>query len=155
MSDHSTPLDTSAPATPDPVSLDGQLGFHLRRAYQRATANFADAVGDAVTPQQFAVLVRLNDVGAVSQNRLGRLVDMDPATIHGVVRRLAARGLVDIAPDPEDRRRSRLSLNAAGRALMRDLAPPSRQADRKTGACLSDAERATLLGLLRRIADQG
>lgn len=152
MAEHHAPLDD--PASPS-TRLESQIGFHLRRAYQRATANLADAIGEAVTPQQLAVLARLAEAGAVSQNRLGRQVDMDPATIHGVVRRLAARGLIDIAPDPEDRRRSRLSLSPAGHKQMAELGPLSKQADRKTGACLSMEERATLLALLRRVADRG
>ena len=39
---------------------------------------------------------------------------MDPATIQGVTRRLKARRLVAVRPDPTDRRRSLLRLTDAG-----------------------------------------
>ncbi len=54
---------------------------------------------------QFAALVRLRDLGGVSQNQLGRLIAMDAATMQGVIKRLAARGLIRRRPDPNDRRR--------------------------------------------------
>ena len=54
-----------------------------------------------VTPTQFAALAKLHDLGAVSQNQLGRLTAMDPATICGVVGRLIERGYVRPSPDPE------------------------------------------------------
>ena len=57
-----------------------------------------------LTPTQFAALSKTVALGKVTQNHLGRLVAMDPATIQGVVRRLTARGLLVRTRDPMDRR---------------------------------------------------
>jgi len=134
-------------------AVDAQVGFLLRRAYQRATANLAAAIGEDVTGPQFAVLARLYERGPLSQNRLGRLVDMEPATIHGVIRRLSERALLTAAADPEDGRRSVISLTAKGREKMAGLAVLSQQADARTVAPLTAQERETLLALLRRVAE--
>src|SRR5689334_23773594 len=85
--------------------LEDQVGFLLRCAHQRATEVF-NAVMErfAVTPTQFAALAKLDDLGSVSQNQLGRLTRMDPATVSGVVGRLIARGLVR-----QDRKSTRLN----------------------------------------------
>lgn len=133
-------------------SLEDQVGHLLRRAYQRATSNLAQQVdGHEVTPMQFAALARLWEVGAVSQNELGRLVAMEPANIHGLVGRLMKRGLVEATTDPKDRRRRMLRLSATGRALIEELVPLELDASATTLAPLSEAEAETLLDLLRRI----
>jgi len=44
-----------------------------------------------LTPTQFAALARLRELGDTTQNQLGRLTAMDPATIQGVIQRLLLR----------------------------------------------------------------
>ena len=91
----------------DPASyrLEAQIGYVLRRAHQRATSIFNTVMGEfGVTPTQLAALAKLDDVGRVSQNELGRLTALDPATIWGVVNRLARQGYVSQSPDPNEAR---------------------------------------------------
>ena len=64
--------------------LEDQVGFLLRCAHQRATEIFNAVMARfGVTPTQFAALAKLDDLGSVSQNQLGRLTHMDPATVSG------------------------------------------------------------------------
>lgn len=147
----STDRPPPAPQEAD-YSLDDQIGYLLRRAYQRATSNLAQRInGHDLTPMQFAALARLWEVGAASQNKLGRLVAMEPANIHGLVGRLMSRGLLEAAPDPKDRRRRMLRLSVQGRELIEELIPLELEASAETTAPLSPAEREALLALLRRI----
>jgi DNA-binding MarR family transcriptional regulator len=132
--------------------LEAQIGHLLRRAHQRATALFQarmDEVG--LTPTQYAALVKIGEVGEISQNHLGRLTAMDPATSQGVIRRLQARGLIVLRPDPDDRRRTLLSLNDAGRRLVPTAIARGRAITKDTLAPLEAAEQATLLDLLKRL----
>src|SRR5258708_20722561 len=86
--------------------LEEQIGHLLRRAHQRATALFLETMAELdLTPTQYAALVKIGDVEEISQNHLGRLTAMDPATSQGVIRRLEARGLITLRPDPNDRPR--------------------------------------------------
>src|SRR5215467_4719631 len=80
----------SDPDAPDYV-LDAQIGFLLRVAMQRHTAIFMSRMVEQLTQTQFAALAKLYEVGACSQNQLGRLIYLDAATIKGVVDRLQAR----------------------------------------------------------------
>ena len=117
------------------------MGFLLRRAYQRACANLTERIGDYdLTPMQLATLARLWEHGEVSQNRLGRLVAMEPANIHGLARRLAKRGLIAARADPADRRRLLLRLTPAGRRLFADIIPLSHASTAATLAPLDARE---------------
>jgi DNA-binding MarR family transcriptional regulator len=138
---------------PEPYVLEAQVGHLLRRAHQRHVAIFLAAMGEeGPTPTQFAALAKLADAGEVSQNRLGRLTAMDPATIKGVVSRLVARGLVERAADPQDQRRITLRLTEAGRALVAQLIERARAATQGTLSPLSPAEQRRLVTLLGKIA---
>lgn len=131
--------------------LDEQIGFILRRAHQRHTAIFAREIAGDLTPTQFAALARLHELGECSQNRLGRLVAVDAATIKGVVERLQARGLIETAPDASDRRRMIVSLTEKGRNLAREAIASAVRITGKTLKPLSRSEQEALLGLLSRI----
>jgi DNA-binding MarR family transcriptional regulator len=132
--------------------LEHQVGHLLRRAHQRHTTIFQDGMGDVqLTPTQYAALVKIRDLGQISQNQLGRLTAMDPATIQGVVQRLAARGLVDRTPDPHDRRLMQLRLTAKGRALVQTAIARGIDITEATLAPLSEAERPIFLSLLRKL----
>jgi DNA-binding MarR family transcriptional regulator len=134
--------------------LERQVGHLLRRAHQRHCAIFQENIGAAqLTPLQFAAMVKLRDLAEVSQNQLGRLTAMDAATMQGVIKRLAVRGLIDRRPDPDDRRRLILSLSPAGEALIDSAVPDGAEISRLTLSPLSPAERRTLLDLLVRIAE--
>lgn len=133
--------------------LEDQVGHLMRRANQRHAAIFFEGLNDQqLTPMQFAVLVKIGDEEEVSQNRLGRLAAMDPATVQGVVRRLKERALIDARPDPDDGRRSLWRLSETGEALVAATVPIAEQITEKTLEPLSKSERSTFLTLLRKLA---
>jgi MarR family transcriptional regulator, lower aerobic nicotinate degradation pathway regulator len=133
-------------------ALEAQVGHLLRRAHQRATAIFLAAMQEhQVTPTQWAALAKLRDEGSLSQNHLGRLTAMDPATIQGVARRLIARKLVCRQADLDDRRRAALRLTDAGERLVDGLYETAAGISRDTLEPLSEAERKMFLDLLRRL----
>ncbi len=136
----------------DVVVLDEQAGHLLRRAHQRASAIFLSELSDVgLTPAQFFAMARLHEMGEVSQNHLGRLVAMDPATIQGVVRRLIDRGLLKRKPDPSDKRRIIPRLTPAGRKVVTRLMDNARRVDDTILAPLAPEERDQFLALLKRL----
>jgi len=138
----------------EPYLLEQQAGHLLRRAHQRHTAIFQEIQGDSqLTPLQFAALVKLRDLGEVSQNQLGRLIAMDAATMQGVIKRLDGRGLIARRADPDDRRRLVLSLSASGRRLIDSAIEAGREITRLTLEPLTAAERKTFTALLMRLAE--
>jgi DNA-binding MarR family transcriptional regulator len=132
--------------------LEEQVGHLIRRAHQRASAIFAEIVTEhRLTPTQFAALVKIHEEGSASQNQLGRLTAMDPATMQGVVGRLMARGLVARQPDPSDRRRTLLTLTDEGEALVGATIGLGRRITQETLAPLNKREQNTFLRLLKRL----
>jgi DNA-binding MarR family transcriptional regulator len=132
--------------------LEEQIGFVLRRAHQRASGIFNAVMGEfGITPTQFAALAKLHDLGAVSQNELGRLTAMDPATIWGVAGRLIKRGYVAQSVDANDARLVILELTEAGRTATLAMKEVAAEVSQRTLEPLSGAEAATFLALLQRL----
>ena len=142
-------------AAPDPRArgyvLDEQVGYLLRKAYQRNAVLFGEKMQCGLTPTQFAVMARLTELGKVSQNQLGRTVGLDVATTKGVVDRLHARALIDVARDPNDRRRQLISLSKEGWRLFEQNAEVGLDVSQETLAPLTQAERRTLLKILKKL----
>jgi len=135
-----------------PYVLEEQVGFLLRCAHQSATEDFNAVMGRfAVTPTQFAALAKLDDLGSVSQNQLGRLTRMDPATISGVVGRLIVRGFVRQSPYAHDARLVLLALAPSGRTAVREMKAIAAEVSRRTLGRLSAAEADALLIALAKI----
>lgn len=136
----------------DGYVVEDQVGFLLRRAHQRHAALFQDGIAEAgLTPTQFTALIKTVALGRVTQNQLGRLAAMDPATIQGVVRRLIARDLVRRRTDPMDRRTAVLTPTDAGIALAAHTVAGARRITEATLHPLAPAERQMLLDLLRKL----
>lgn len=140
-----------AEALREAYRLEEQVGFLLRLAGQRHAAIFQEMSPFGLTPTQFSALVRLAQLGDCSQNELGRRTAMDVATIKGVVGRLKEKGMVLVAPDPDDRRRSVLSIAPEYRARVDELFRAGHMISEETLKPLTEAESRTLLRLLGKI----
>lgn len=137
---------------PHDYALEAQVGHLLRRAYQRHLALFQGIMGeDGPTSMQFAALVTLWQRGPLSQNLLGRLLAMDPATVKGVVARLMARGLVVRRRDETDARLLRVALTPAAEAALPGWVEKARAITAATLSPLPPSEAARVTALLRRL----
>jgi MarR family transcriptional regulator, lower aerobic nicotinate degradation pathway regulator len=136
--------------------LEDQVGFILRRAHQRGSGIFNVVMDEfSITPTQFAALAKLHDLGSVSQNELGRLTAMDPATIWGVVSRLIKRGFVSQSMDASDARLVILELTDVGRDAAIAMKDVAAEVSLQTLKPLSEGEQGLFLRLLQRIAANG
>lgn len=113
-------------------------------AYSRAVEARFGVTG----PQLWATWV-LGKGEPLSLKELAAQMHLSPSTLVGVVDRLAAKGLVSRAQDPVDRRRIRLTLTEAGRALCAQ-APDPAQGRMVQG--LQGLDPADLVGLRRGLA---
>ncbi|MGO4711357.1 MarR family winged helix-turn-helix transcriptional regulator [Bradyrhizobium sp. 2TAF24] len=134
-----------------PYVLEDQIGFILRQVSQRHSTLFAEQIGSGLTPTQWAALVKLLEVGPISQNQLGRMTAMDVATIKGVIDRLTARGLTETGSDPEDGRRLLVRLTKAGQLAAEKALPNAIAISDATLSPLSPKDRETLLALLTKL----
>jgi len=133
--------------------LSTLLGYHLRRAQVAAFQNFADVVGASeLTPGQFGVLVVIDANPGLSQTRLGSALGIDRSTVVAVIDRLEARGLVVRRPSPHDRRSHALHLSETGNTVLKRVTERVRAHEKIIAGDLSDAELASLISLLDRVA---
>jgi MarR family transcriptional regulator, lower aerobic nicotinate degradation pathway regulator len=136
----------------DSYRLEHQVGYWLRRAYQRHMAIFAGIMSDLdLTSMQFAALVKLHELKAVSQTELGRLTGMDRATISGVVARLKRRNLVLYKPDPLDKRSRIIALTPAGDTLLDEAMQRIGRVTEQTLEPIGSAERDSLRAILQKM----
>lgn len=136
----------------DSYRLEHQVGYWLRRAYQRHMAIFAGIMSDLdLTSMQFAALVKLHELKAVSQTELGRLTGMDRATISGVVARLKRRNLVLYKPDPLDKRSRIIALTPAGEVLLHEAMQRIGRVTEQTLEPIGAADRDSLRAILQKM----
>ena len=136
----------------DSYRLEHQVGYWLRRAYQRHMAIFAGIMSDLdLTSMQFAALVKLHELKAVSQTELGRLTGMDRATISGVVARLKRRNLVLYKPDPLDKRSRIIALTPAGDTLLHEAMQRIGRVTEQTLEPIGSADRDSLRAILQKM----
>jgi DNA-binding MarR family transcriptional regulator len=140
-----------APPNRDGYVLDDQPGYLLRIARRKHTFIFAKHMIEDLTMPQFSTLVKLRDVGPVSQNYLGRLIYYDSATMKGVADRLLARKLIEIAVDPSDKRRRAIMLTKKGNQVVERAIAAVRKVSQEHFEPLTDGERKTLVKLLKKI----
>lgn len=93
--------------------------FHLlTRAARRGGRAFKAAIDDlGLTAVQGRVLNLLWVMGDARATELGEQVELDSATITGVLDRLAVLGLIERRQDENDRRVARVFLTPAGNEL--------------------------------------
>lgn len=73
---------------------------------------------------QWYVLYQLANEGPTMQRDLVRMLQIERATLSGVVATLVRKGLVDQAPDSDDQRQRMLRITRAGRKLWKELPDP-------------------------------
>lgn len=130
----------------DLLSAPGHL---LRRNHQRSYELFTARVGDAVTRQQFALLLALAQRPGSSQNDLVGATGMDKSTLKELIGRLVGRGWVERGRDAADSRAWTMVVTSSGRALLDELLPRVAAAQRDILEPLAEADRAIFMRCLR------
>ena len=103
---------------PVPVRLGPTLDFMsvvwaVNHSLEKTSKRMEASVG--LTAPQRMVLRIVGRFPGIAPARLAEILRVHPATLSVALKRLEGRGLIERAPDPEDRRSVRLSLSPAGR----------------------------------------
>jgi DNA-binding MarR family transcriptional regulator len=134
-------------------AADELLGYHLRRAQVLMVQDFADAMADSgISPGQIGVLLLVAANPGVNQTTVGNALGIDRSTLVSMLDRLEERKVIARTPSPRDRRSHALLLTAQGQEFLTTLLPRLDKHEQRIAARLSTPERATLIGLLRRIS---
>jgi DNA-binding MarR family transcriptional regulator len=131
--------------------MEDQVGFLMRVAMQRHTSIFMSLMVHDLTQPQFAALAKLVEVGACSQNHLGRLIYLDAATIKGVIDRLRMRKLVTVQLNPEDRRLIMVAATENGHRIANEAFKMAHRITSKTLAPLKPLEQRQIVRILKKM----
>lgn len=138
-----------------PYVFSEQIGYLLRRAYQRHLAIFqAEACDPQLTSVQFSTLCALQDGGRQSQAELVKTTGVDQATIRGILDRLKSRGLVAMSKDAADGRKVMYAATRAGLDVVASMVPHARAITEMTFGSLNAGERAALVFTLRKMLQE-
>ena len=128
------------------------ISFLLGKAYQQVNQAAKQRLAPyGVTPVQFALLNLLWADDGLSGAELGMRLQLDSATITGVIDRLAHLGLVERRPDPYDRRVNRVHLTTRGTSLQAPLSQAIEQLNAQFFGSFSPADARQLQAMLAQL----
>ncbi|GAA6143215.1 MarR family transcriptional regulator [Hydrogenophaga sp. 5NK40-0174] len=133
-------------------------GHLIRRLQQQSTQVYqsvTQAAGFDLTSVQFAALDAIAEHPEIDQATLAATIFFDRATIGGVIDRLEAKGLVQRATSPTDRRAKLLSLTPDGESLLQHIRPVVEALQADILSPLSDKEQSTFLKLATKALTAG
>ncbi len=152
---HTDPRDAVEPSVRrilDEFRLEEVPSHLLRRAHFAAEELFArEFAAEGLTPRQKATLVILYQHPGLNQNELADRLFMDRNTVAEMAKRLAANGLIDRMPAPEDQRAYCLFLAPDGVAMINRVLPRDRGVEDKLLERLPAEYHALFLKCLRLI----
>lgn len=129
------------------------LCLHVQRAARALARRFDDALRPlSLTNGQFSLLMSLNRPQSPGMAQVAALLAMDRTTLTAALKPLQRRGLVEVAPDPSDRRGRLLHLTTAGRTLLAEALPIWQRTHRDVEALLPDGDPDGLRNGLRALA---
>ncbi|MCE9580712.1 MAG: MarR family transcriptional regulator [Deltaproteobacteria bacterium] len=108
------------------VVVDNAIGFWIHRVYQASRNDMYRefrAHGEDITPEQWAVLIRLWERDGRPQSELSEATFRDAPTMSRILDVLVARGLLERRQDAADGRVRNIHLTRQGRALEQKLVP--------------------------------
>jgi DNA-binding MarR family transcriptional regulator len=133
----------------DDERVIGLMGAAWQALRQALSARLA---AHRLTPRELWALTALREQPGLSPGELGPRLRLDAPATSRLVADLRRRKLVEVRPDRQDRRRTRLVLGERGTALAERLATIDRECEELALRGLSAAEAAALREGLRRVA---
>jgi DNA-binding MarR family transcriptional regulator len=142
-----------------PPAVRERIGFLLARTHMTLLGMLTDQIklgaAAGATGRAFGCLSVIADEGPLSQQALGRRLDVDRTSIVMIVDVLEAEGLVERERNPSDRRAYALRITPAGRKWLQRATRAVLEVEREFLAPLSPPERKQLIDLLQRLLVRG
>ncbi len=134
--------------------LDESLGFLVYRAALLMKKELARHFEPHdLTPEQWAVLVRLWEEEGLTQRQVAERTFKDQANVARIVGRLESKGLVSRAPCVDDGRCFRLHLTEEARILIPELIPRALRAVSRAVAGIDQSELRVAKAVLARVPE--
>jgi DNA-binding MarR family transcriptional regulator len=136
------------------VIVDNALGFWVHRVYQASRNEMFRAFrerGEEITPEQWAVLIRLWERDGRSQSDLSDATFRDRPTMSRILDVMEERDLVERRVDREDGRARSIHLTRRGRELRKKLVPVVQRLVERMVQGIDTAALVTTRATLRRM----
>jgi MarR family transcriptional regulator, organic hydroperoxide resistance regulator len=127
------------------IIVDNAIGFWIHRVYQATRNEMFRAfreVGEDVTPEQWAVLIRLWEQDGRTQSELSDATFRDRPTMSRILDGMSERGLLEREVDASDSRVRIVRLTRRGKALQKKLVPV---VQRLVGSLVEGIDEADLI----------
>lgn len=137
-------MQSSGAASADPTAeqVANDLAAVVGRLLRRLRSSSAESL---LTPTQRSVLARLDDGGPATTAALARAEFVRPQSMRLTLGALEGQGLVERAPDPDDGRKSVMSITYVGRTTLAEVRAAKRNwLAEAIAAELDGAERRTV-----------
>ena len=137
--------------------LPGLVGHLLGLAHVAITQLCTEVMEPLqLTPKQFVAMEFISKNPCISQKNIAENIGTAPAVMVGILDYLSKRGLLKRKRSPHDRREYYVQLTPKGMEMLEDIRRMAFQVEylfqERTG--LTDDERATILPILRKIANR-
>lgn len=144
---------SKAPSLPLSVGLlPNLLGYNIRRAQIALWRDLSSTVGEGeIRPATFSLMILVEANPGVAQIDIANQLDVDKATVVGLVQRLQKRRCVVCEKSTVDRRRQGIFLTERGQKELNTLRHAMLEHEMRFTRLFSAGELAQLFALLRRI----
>lgn len=147
--------DQTVPFADTLMVRDSCLCLHVRRAARTIARRFDDAFRPLdLTSGQYSLLMSLNRPSPPHMKDVADLLAMDRTTLTANLKPLERRGLVQITPDPKDKRGRLLTLTDEGMALLVRAFPIWDQTQRALEAQIAQPDPKQLLADLISLSQE-
>jgi len=134
------------------LRLDHQICYAMHTTVRAFDALYRSLLKEhGLSYPQYIALMTIGEHEAVSVRELGELMTLDSGTLSPLLKRMESAGLVARSRDPEDERRVKVVLTAAGRQRLVEVAHIPRTIVRRSG--LDRAQLVELRATLRTLTD--
>lgn len=108
------------------IVVENAIGFWIHRVYQASRNEMYKAFrdhGEDITPEQWAVLIRLWEQDGRAQSELSEATFRDAPTMSRIIDGMETRGLLERRPHAHDGRVRVVHLTRHGKSLQKKLVP--------------------------------
>ncbi len=132
---------------------DTCLCLHVQRAARALARRFDEVLRPfGLTNGQFSLLMSLNRPEPPPMGPVATLLAMDRTTLTAALKPLERRGLVQVSPDPSDRRSRILILTEVGRQVLADALPVWKSTHKKIEKSLPGIDPEQLRNSLKSLS---
>jgi DNA-binding MarR family transcriptional regulator len=136
---------------------DHETAARLRRAVTRLNRRLRASALGGISPAQASLLASVDNLENPTLGDLAVAEQIQPPSVTRLVQAMEESGLVVCAPDPDDRRSTRVRLTPLGRREITSIRHRKTEFLERTLQALSETERRRaqeLVALLEKIVDQ-